>query len=358
MKRIGTVTSAIGFIFIGIWMILRNVDKALAKQFFNWWPIIIVLFGIEIIFFYGRKREEEKIGFNFLIIPVFIAFLIINIFVGLGNKMGNDIRFLNKGIKIDLKDFNIDSNDSKEIKCEKSLNAIGNSLNFNTRNGNINVKKSTDGKIKFDLIVYVDKNKNINNYDLKENKLNEGLKVDINESYVRGVKGDIYVPDGYKVIMNINNIKLEGESNLSAVEWDIKGDNGTLTILGGNSLTLNMDNVKFDGKNIKTAKVRVDNGSVDFKGDLQQGNIQVGNGKVGIENKVCKDINVDVNMGTIEMKTSDSNMNVNLDVSQGKCSLNEDTRVNSGLIKPLGQGTGKLNMKVKAGTIKVSNQEW
>ena len=39
MKRIGTVTSAIGFIFIGIWMILRNVDKALAKQFFNWWPI-------------------------------------------------------------------------------------------------------------------------------------------------------------------------------------------------------------------------------------------------------------------------------------------------------------------------------
>lgn len=354
MKRIGTVTSAIGFIFIGIWMILRNVDKALAKQFFNWWPITIVLFGIEIIFFYGRKRGNEEIGFNFLIVPVFIAFLIINVFV----RLGNDINFLNNGIKIDLKDFNIDSNDTKKIRCEKSLNAIGNSLNFNTRNGDINVKKSADGEIKFDLIVYVDKNKNINNYDLKENNLNEGLKVGINESYVRGVKGDIYVPDGYKVIMNINNIKLEGESNLSAVEWDIKGDNGTLTIPGGNSLILNMDNVKFDGKNIKTAKVRVDNGSVDFKGDLQQCNIQVGNGKVDIENKVCKDINVDVNMGVVEMKTSDSNMNVNLDVSQGKCSLNDDTRVNSGLIKPLGQGTGKLNMKVKSGTIKVSNQGW
>lgn len=358
MRRIGTITSAIGFIFIGVWMILRNVDKVFSAELFKWWPIIIIIFGLEIIFLYGRRHEGEKIGFNFLIIPLFIAFLVMNVFVGVGNKLENGFSFIDNGIKVDLKDFNIKYDDSKEIKCEKSLEPYGNKLNFTTRNGEINFKKSQDGKIKLDLIVYVDKHKNINSYNLKENKLNEEIKIDIDESYVNGVKGDIYVPDGYKVIMNINNIKLGSENTLSAVEWDIKGSNGALSMLAGKSLNLNMDNVKFDGKDIKAAKVKVSNGSIDFRGDLQEGNIQVGNGRVEIENKICKNINVDVNIGTAGIKTLDRNVDVNLDVSQGKCSLNGDNRVNSGVVKTLGSGIGKLNMKVKVGTIKVNNQEW
>lgn len=358
MKRVGTFTSAIGFIFIGVWMILRNVDKAFSSEFFKWWPIIIILFGIEIIFLYGRKGREEKLGFNFLVIPLIIIFLIINAVVGLSNKLGKEIHFINDDMKINLKDFNIKYDDAKEIKCEKSLEASGNKFNFTTKNGEVNFKKSQDGKIKFDLIVYVDKNQNISSYNLKEVRSNEGIKVDINESYVRGVKGDIYVPDGYKVVMNINNMRLKSENTLSAVEWDIKGSNGILKMNGGKSLILNMDNGKFDGKDIKIGKVKVNNGSIDFKGDFQEGNIQVDNGKVEIENKTCKDINVGVNIGTAEMKTSDGNLNVNLDVSQGKCSFNDDSRVNSGIVKTLGSGTGKLNMKVKIGSIKVNNQEW
>lgn len=358
MKRVGTMTSALGFIFLGVWLLLRNVNLSLAEQFIKWWPILIILFGLEIIFLFNNKKEGEKIGFNFLIIPLIIVFTFTNLYVNILKPIGKNFNKPENGFNIS-KNI-LDLGDSKNIKVDKTLDKIGNKIEFITDNSDLKIKKSTDDKIKFDIYVHVKNGSNINNYDIKEQKVSDGYKININESYVKGVSGVIYIPDGYNIKFENDNMKLNTEDELLNSEFYISGDNGIFNFKGLKSLKMDIDNFSVNGSDIKSSKINGDNGIVTIKGDkVEESIIEIDNGKVDIENKLCKNINVLLKRGTVNLKTIDGNIQTNLNVNNGKVNLNGGGRINSSIVTTLGNGTGKVDIKVDAGTVNVStSQEW
>lgn len=358
MKRVGTMTSALGFIFLGVWLLLRNVNLSLAEQFIKWWPILIILFGLEIIFLFNNRKKGEKIGFNFLIIPLIIVFTFTNLYVNILKPIGKKFNILENDFNISKNMF--DLGNGKNIKVDKTLDKIGNKMEFITNNSDLKIRKSTDDKIKLDIYVHVKNGSNINNYDIKEQKVSDGYKININESYVKGVSGVIYIPDGYNIKFQNDNMKLNTEDELLNSEFYISGDNGTFNFKGLKSLKMDIDNFNINGSDIKSSVINGNNGSVAIKGDkVEESIIKMDNGKVDIENKLCKNINVLLKRGTVNVKTIDPNIQANLNVNNGKVNLNGGGRVNSSIVTTLGNGTGKVDIKVDTGTINVStSQEW
>ena len=90
MRKIGTISSALGFIYIGVIWIIYQMDQGLAYEINKYWPAIFILIGIEFIISSFRKSQEGT-SFNWICILVIIA-LIISSFV----------------MKISLYDFNFD----------------------------------------------------------------------------------------------------------------------------------------------------------------------------------------------------------------------------------------------------------
>lgn len=358
MKRVGTITSALGFIFLGVWLLIRNVNLSLAEQLIKWWPILIVLFGLEIIFLFNNKKEGERIGFNFLIIPLIIAFIFTNLYVNMLKPMVKDFNIFENGFSISESIF--DLGDSKNIKVDKTLDRLGSKIEFITDNSDLKIRKSTDDKIKLDIYVHVKNGSNVNNYDIKEQKISDGYKININESYVKGVSGVIYIPDGYNIKLENDNMKLNTEDEFLNSEFYISGNNGTFNFKGLKLLNMDIDNFNINGSDIRSSIINGDNGSVDIKGNkVEESIIQIDNGKVNIENKLCKNIKVSLKRGTVNVKTIDRNIQADLNLNKGKVNLNGGSRVNSSIVTTLGNGAGKVDIKVDTGSINVStSQEW
>lgn len=358
MKRVGTITSALGFMFLGVWLLLRNISLNLSDQMIKWWPILIILFGLEIIFLFNNKKEGEKIGFNFLIIPLIIAFIFTNLYVNMLKPIAKDFNIFENGFSISESIF--DLGDSKSIKVDKTLDKLGNKMEFITKNSDLKIRKSTDDKIRLDIYVHVKNGSNINSYDISEQKGSDGYKIAINESYIKGVSGVIYIPDGYNVRFENDNMKLNTEDEFLNSEFYINGDNGTFNFKGLKLLSMDIDNFNINGSDIRSSIIKGNNGNIAIKGNkVEESNIQMDNGKVNIENKLCKDIKVLLKRGTVNVKTIDRNIQANLNLNKGKVNLNGGSRVNSSIVTTLGNGTGKVDIKVDTGTINVStSQEW
>lgn len=358
MKRVGTITSALGFIFLGVWLLVRNVNLSLADQLIKWWPILIILFGLEIIFLFNNKKEGERIGFNFSMIPLIIAFIFASLYVNILKPIGKEFNILENGLNISENIF--DLGNGKNIKVDKTLDKLGNKIEFITDNSDLKIRKSTDDKIKLDIYVHINNRSNINNYDIKEQKVSDGYKININESYVKGVSGIIYIPDGYNIKFQNDNMKLNTEDELINSELYISGDNGIFNFKGLKLLKMDIDNFNINGSNIKSSMINGNNGNVSINGDrVEESIIEMDNGKVNIENKFCKNIKVILERGTVNVKTIDHNIQANLNLNKGKVNLNGGGRVNSSIVTTLGDGTGKVDIKVDTGTINVStSQEW
>ena len=357
MKRVGTITSAVGFIFIGAWLILRNFAFALSGEIIKWWPILIILFGVEIILFNNIKREEEKVGFNFLVIPMIIIFLGINGFVAIENRLPKNFNVFHDGLSVVLDDVKINSN-SRKIETEKVLDSFGKKFTFNTNNGDIVIKKSEDGKIRLNLNVYVDNNDKRNSYEIKEKKTNDGYEISINDNFVEGVDGEIYLPENLDVFMKINNVKFDSQEYAVSNSLTIDCNNASIYVGDTKNLFIKANNGLVQGKTANIANVSMNNGKIVFDGDVREGKIKLNNGEVKVDNKICKDLNIELNLGSVKVETEDNNMDVSMKINQGKVRVNEDSRVNSSLSKKIGNGEGKLNIDVKTGSIDVETNSW
>lgn len=74
MRRFGNISTAIGFIFLGIvWIIYPN-DKVLAYDIVKLWPGIFILIGLEFIID-ALRRSNIKSKFNWVCILVVIMLI-------------------------------------------------------------------------------------------------------------------------------------------------------------------------------------------------------------------------------------------------------------------------------------------
>lgn len=313
-KKVGTISSALGLIFLGIWMIISKNNSVLSQKLFSWWYVIFILLGIEMIFFYGISKSTEKRGFNFLFVFVVLIFITIDIFKGAFLKYPNisSVNFQNNLESVDYwddhkyksSDFTRECNTTKEI-C------------VNTDNSYIVIKRSDINKIKITGKIYYNAKDKAGNYDVRIKNDNDISSIDINDSEIEGIKAEIYVPDGCKLKFKCDNIKLEcSEKNLKA-DYDIEADNGVVTI----------DN---DAQNIYT---------------------NIDNGLVKVNNKLSKNVDITLDNGMVTFNTENKNLSLDINTDKGLCKCNDLTMVNYGIKKEFGVGSDRLKIYVDNGTI-------
>jgi len=324
MRKIGTITSSVGLIFLGVWMIINMNNPELGKQIFMWWPAIFILLGVEILIQITRRQEGDRTQFNYFTILIIFLYLGTNIFINVSGKFGSIIGRIGSGIEIKDGSFQIVSlNDTKKISASKTLAINGNRLVFKAPNADIKICKSEDKNIKIEADVYVKQNSSVNEYKIAEQKTTEGYEVDIEESYIRQVKVYIYIPDGYDLKIDAANCQ-----------------------------------VKTINSNIKSnIDIEASNANISLEGDIEKSNINVSNANIYFRNKVCKDINIDASNGKITVYTEDKNLNVETDINSGVCTVNGDKRINGGILTNIGTGVGKVKVDVNNGVVSVNSQE-
>ena len=128
MRKVGTISSSVGLIFYGIWMIVTQNDKILASEVFKWWPVLFIVIGIEILILHGIRSTDKKVGFNPLIIFIVILFLVTNISIGVKDQVNKFVKNNNVDVSLaNLKNIfeNIDVNYNKiDVKKEAVLKEI------------------------------------------------------------------------------------------------------------------------------------------------------------------------------------------------------------------------------------------
>lgn len=359
MKKVGTITAALGFIYLGVWLIFKNSDASISNYLFNWWPIIIIILGVEIIFYYGRPHNKDSIGFNGLVIIVVLVFIVINTAQFANDKFGTNIKWLGYNLNISEGiDFlaGINDNNYKIINSNITLESTVQNINFDISNVDIKVKKSNDNKIKIDTNIYVNKNSDVNKYDIKADKQPDGYFINMKESYIKKSQIYLYIPEGYSLKIESNNLKIKSENVLSNINYVIRANNGDVELDGGKSVDLNINNGSVKVFNIETINVKSNNGSFNFEGNCENIALNVGNGSLNINNKITRNIDVNMNLGVIKYFTEDKNVALDISMSHGALNINGIKKVNSSMSLVTGTGEGKAKFHIDNGTVTVENQ--
>lgn len=368
MKKIGTITSAIGFIYLGIWMIINKSNPDLGKAIFNFWPVIIIILGVELLLHYLRKSNEDdttrKTGFNFLSIIVIIIFLCVTLYNGVApiiRQKINTLRFnsINSDYSSIFDDF--DEEDYNKYELTNTSDSTSKKVYIDFNNAEVDIHKSNDNNIKFDSTIYVKKNSNMSKNELEKMVFeNSGsnkteIKYNLKDNNIGKAIVNLYIPDGYYINLNGNNLKASSYGELKDIVYEIDGNNGGINLKGGKELDLSFNNGGINVEDIKTVKAESNNGAVNINGDTENIDIKTNQGGVNINNKECNSLNVDVKVGAVKVRTEEKNIDVHLDIDVGPCVLNGEKRVNSGIIKSLGTGANKFKIHVATGAIDVND---
>lgn len=320
MRKIGTITSAISFILLGIWIMINSTNPDLGRQLIKCWPIIIILIGIEILYYALIKKESESMRINGLVFLIVILFFFASLFNGIFYDFRQDNFPFNLN---NVFHDNIFNNDLKSINKKITLDPVGNTLNFEAVNGKLNLEKATDNKITIDSQLYIKQDSNLNNYDLNPEKDSNGYTLKILDNNINSIKATIYLPEGYYVSIKGSNLNIDSN-----------------------------DDLKLDTLNILTS-----NGKIDLHGDIPNSSINTENGKIDLDNNLCKNIDISMNNGLIALATKDKNLSINTDINHGECKIDDEKRINSGISKNIGTGEDKVKVKLNNGTIKINSGE-
>lgn len=359
MRKIGTITTSLGFIFLGIWMIINKSNPTLGKEIFRWWPALIIILGIEILLSYNYRNVSDKIGFNFLVILILLLFIGLNLFQAIQDKIGDGFKWFNNNSTSINKMINalddIDLSRLKGIDSKKTLNVRGSKIALLVNNGDVRIKKSTDNNIKIEATIYVNKENEINSYDIKTKDSNDGYQTEINESYIKKAKINIYIPEGYNVTIDGDNLKVSNENDLLNSSVEVKGDNGSIDLYKLKWLKVNLDNGSVKTNDIKDVNIESNNGSFKVNGETENIKIKSDNGAVTIDNKNCKNVDISLNTGAVKVYTDNKNLSINADMDHGTIDVNGTKRLNSSYSTTTGTGENKISVKLDNGVIIVKN---
>ncbi|MDP4146082.1 MAG: DUF5668 domain-containing protein [Bacillota bacterium] len=350
MRKVGTITSALGLILYGIWMIIKQMTPTLGTEVLKFWPVIFIILGLEIIAVYSKRNLEKRPGFNAAVIFVIILFLLTNVFYVVRDGVRD---------KLNIGDisWNEPSWSTKKLEVEKSINFNGKNFIFKTNNGDIKILKSDSKDIKLQLDIYVREGSNINSYDIKENNDNDNCRISIDDGDVRRVSGTIYIPDGLNVSIDNNNLNITSQDNLANTTFNINSNNGKIDISNIAELKAEVDNGEVNVKDVKTIGLKSHNGAIRINGACENIDIDANNSGIKINNILCRNVNISTNNGAIDLITQDNNIDVKLSTDAGIMKINSDEKNRGELNKIIGNGEGKVKIKTNLGAIKVSSQE-
>lgn len=352
MKKVGTISSSFGLIFLGLWLIIKENNQHLALSLLNWWPILLVILGMEIILYFSKNKDVQRVNINLLIVPVIIIFIFTSVYYSYKPKinLGFNWTFNDKNLDNVVDIFsNINEDNFKVIKIKKVVDSNVSMLVFNSKNSDITIKNSDDDKIDLEGTVYTKKSYDKDQYDVKIEKNLDNVNLDITDSYVEKIKVTLSIPKQMNIKLKGDNVRLLSDKEL--VKADLEVNNLDADVSNVTNLNMQMNNGKVTIKNCRSNEIKSNNGMFNIDGDCENLDLKMNNGIVNINDKICKNVNIEMNSGTVKCTSDESDENVKLELDRGTCTLNKDTRINSGIEKSIADAKGNVKIKVSNGLI-------
>lgn len=334
MRKIGTLSSAVGLIFIGVWIIVNNIDKGIADQLFKWWPVIIILAGLEILYFFKEGTQSEKMGFNGLLIVVVLAFFVIS---ATQNMSARFDRIVEHGTAMSI--FDSHKHNDKGIPAIKTIEVANKEIVLLAKRGKFTIKKSLDNTARIEAEVYVDQSSSLTEWDIKEVLGSNDVKVDLRDRLIEEVSGDIYIPEGCSIRFEMDNVNITS-TGVDVDNFIVDSRNGQLDLRN----------------NIKNMRANIQNGKIDIDGNVNDMQLKLQSGKIEIDNKNEKSASIKIDNGVLIYTTNNRDTIVNLAVNNGVGIVNGQ-KVTMGKNDVFGTGASKIDLKVTNGTIRFLNQE-
>ncbi|AWZ49019.1 hypothetical protein C3495_09445 [Clostridiaceae bacterium 14S0207] len=330
MKKVGSITSAIGFIFIGLVLGIRCINLNIAYFMSRFWFILFIILGIEVVYA-NKRRDKYKAQFNYLIILAFIISIGMRGYLGFSTMCNNKqiglnkIIFNNEDLKTKFKNlvyFSDDIYDENEVEVYDKLKIDCNidKLKVNVVNGDVEIKKSEDKKIRVEAIVTLKDDKFKEKYKIDATRNGREYKLNFKDKNIKCSDITLYVPDGKQL-------------DISDVNGDIKCFDQSLKV------DFNINNV---------------NGDTELQGDIKECKVSIINGDIKIKNDKFSMLKLKTVNGDVELDTQEKNINAYINSSLGTCSLNDEKE--KSIEKILGNGTSKLEIKVSTGLVKVNTE--
>lgn len=283
--KVGRITVAVTFIAVGFAFL---IDQWTESRFFVtmllWWPVVLILFGLEILLFYRRRGRKIDLGGLLLLILVVIVMAAI---VG-GQELGVSVSFK------DGLNFSINNVDGESYPLEPLSFSAQNRerLAIENINGRIEVTPYDGDEIVVQPVLSVPKhNKN------KREKIKKDLHFNVIEGHQEisvavDWKGGVRILD---LFQNFHAVDLEVKVP-STLSVRLETANGAIAVrdLGGN-VTAEVANGKMTITNIDgDVNVEAANGTVKIVGVKGSVKAETANGSIDI-----RDVSGDVTAETV-----------------------------------------------------------
>lgn len=383
--RVGTLTLGLMLIILGsAFFIARTSGAVTIAQVLSWWPLVIILLGVELLLSgVIVKGEDSKIRFDGF--SIFAIILIILYCTGAFTvtKIGKHINFSN--IPFSINDYKY----TDSFKKNASINVNGkNSLIVENKLGTIDVGKSSSGNIELEAEIKLNTNdeayaKSIYNSlvevsDSNPVKITTNLNgLDRDRANIKTINLVIKVPENIALDLKNEFGKIIVDS--IAGKTTIYDKNGSISVKNVTGVlevtnefgSITVDSIKGDSKVInKNGSINISNidgslytenkfGSITVKGIKNNLEANGENGRVSMQ-----DIGGDVisrnKFGTIELKNavgtvklSNNNGSINFENSQVITkNITMDSKFGSVTLRVPREQQGNFKLHTKLGGIK------
>ncbi len=355
--RVGTISMGILLVATGILLLLSEInDISGAMLILRWWPIILIILGIEVLaFIFLSKEEQPKIKFDGL--SIFLTIFIVLVSTGVyathtfvtsdfSNRFFNEVGFYKYESVFD-KSFEVDSAKVKRLEIDNS-------------HGDVNVAKYDGTSIKIEAAILINSNDEIIAAEIAENliEVSEGQTTTIrtkNESILR--------TNSEQVSVNYY-IKVPNE-----LEYDIKNKFGT-TILEDLAGDIMIESAfgKIEAKDIQ-GNVKMVNSHSDIEVRNITGRVEIDNehGNIFYSNKdiSSQDIILVSKFGSITAEFANAQQGsfqattkfgeISLEGLEASVSTEIETNKQQ-WVETIGNASPMINLEAEHGHINISNR--
>ncbi|NBI29972.1 DUF4097 family beta strand repeat-containing protein [Chengkuizengella marina] len=219
MIKVGRYTAASLLVFVGATLLMdQTSDTSYVEKIVQWWPFIIIFFGIEYLIFQFKNKNDRNVRID--IKSVVLSFAIVLILFGLTSGFP----FLNQ---LEL----VYSDNENDLKFEIEAQMIPfyentNKLYVENLNGKINIKPTNEKDFKFETTIYVSEI----DQEKAERIVNESKLEWIDEGSTLQVyaKGKEYYRFGFKYKPKVNLIIHVPQSR--EIDIQLKMKNGSVIV--------------------------------------------------------------------------------------------------------------------------------
>lgn len=369
MRKVGTISIALSFIFIGVTLLISKFDSPLAYTIFKFWPVVFIVLGLEFII--PAVMDKETVGQRKRV-NLWIIFIII-IFLGMDGvwsftrtnfardfKDGNFISQLKSSLRDGINiDFGNDYNDGEVKDFNLLLENNINELVLDVANADVRIEKSKDGKVGFEGRVTLKEGTSLEPKDALSTSGNKST-LNLRRNEVKKLKVTIFVKDDSKLNIDVSNGRIVGKDDFKGITLNARTSNAQYDL--ENFKIIQLENTNGEVKVRKGEEIVFSNvnGSVDIE-EVEKVKGTNKNGKIDVETDTVKEVYLENNLGEIRFKTGDNNINLKADVKTGKLTYNSSSiskgSMGKSFEKILGSGDKKVTLINNLGSIDIQCKE-